>query len=95
MNRTSFSGPRLRGTELFGIILIVIGAAYLANNAGLIDLEWRALWPLLIVLVGAIIVFAALTNRPGTRSVGAIVPREGATDLELDLGIGGGVFHLG
>ena len=57
MTRSRLSGPRFSGTEIIGVLLIVVGAFYLLRNAGVIDVDWSTLWPLLIVLVGVIDIF--------------------------------------
>ena len=95
MTRSRLSGPRFSGAELVGILLIVIGGVYLLRNAGVIDVDWSALWPLLIVIVGVFIVLGALPSGRSRGSAATTIPREGARGLELDLGVGAGVFHVG
>ena len=48
-----------------GIILIVIGCLFLANNFGLIEWSWlRQWWPLILIAVG---VWSILDRRPDHR----------------------------
>ena len=48
-----------------GIILIVIGCLFLANNFGLIEWGWlRQWWPLILIAVG---VWSILDRRPDDR----------------------------
>jgi len=39
---------------VFGTVLILLGAVFLLNNMGLIDVELRGVWPIGIMLVGLI-----------------------------------------
>jgi hypothetical protein len=86
-------GWSLRGTELFGLILILIGIVYFLGNANIVHISWNLIWPILIVAVGAAILLSALRPRsdlPGTVDV----PREGVDQLELDLSLGAGTFRV-
>ena len=48
-----------------GIILIVIGCLFLANNFGLIEWGWlRQWWPLILIAVG---IWSILDRRPDDR----------------------------
>ncbi len=94
MTRRRSSGLRFSGGELIGILLIVVGGVYLLQNAGVVDISWDTLWPLLIVLVGVLIVFGALTTRSGRGRGTIAIPRDGAQGLEVDLGLGAGAFRI-
>ncbi len=88
------TGWRLRGPELFGILLIVIGLLYLLGDAHLIRFSWDSVWPILIIGIGAVVVVNAL--RPAADSTGAVdIPRDGSNQLELELAVGAGSFALG
>jgi hypothetical protein len=88
------AGWRLRGPELFGILLIAIGLLYLLGGLNLIRFSWDSLWPILIIGLGAIVVVNAL--RPDADGTGAIdIPRDGTNQLELELSVGAGTFLLG
>ena len=48
-----------------GVILIVLGCLFLANNFGLLEWGWlRQWWPLVLIFVG---VWSILDRRPGDR----------------------------
>jgi LiaI-LiaF-like transmembrane region len=82
-----------RGAELVGIVLIALGVIYLLGNLGFVNVAWNVLWPVVIIAMGAVILYGAV--RPGRRgATSATVPREGATRLELDLAVGAGRFRL-
>jgi hypothetical protein len=56
-----------------GMILTVLGGAFLLRNLGMLDWRLRQLWPILLVLLGATIVVSALragapVKRPGPDS---------------------------
>jgi hypothetical protein len=82
-----------RGAELVGIVLIALGVIYLLGNLGFVNVAWSVLWPVLIIAVGAIVLYGAI--RPGRQgATSATVPREGSARLELDLSVGAGRFRL-
>ena len=89
------TGWRLRGPEIFGILLILIGLLYLLGDANLIRFGWDSVWPILIIGVGAVVIVTAL--RPtAADSTGAVdIPRDGSKQLELELAVGAGTFVLG
>jgi len=48
-----------------GIILIVLGCLFLANNFGLLEWGWlRQWWPLALIAIG---VWSIVDHRPGDR----------------------------
>jgi hypothetical protein len=48
-----------------GIILIVLGALFLANNFGLLGWEWlRQWWPIGLIALG---IWSIVNHRPGDR----------------------------
>ena len=58
-------------SPIFGTVLVAIGAALTAQNLGWIQLDWRALWPALVILGGVMIVvrsFFPHRHRPGWRA---------------------------
>jgi hypothetical protein len=82
-----------RGAELLGIVLIGLGVVYLLGSLGIIRVAWGVIWPIIIIGVGAIILYSALRPSRRTASTSA-VPRESSARLELDLGVGAGRFRL-
>ena len=88
-------GPRRewRGAEIVGIVLIAVGVVYLLGNLGIVRVAWSVIWPILIIVIGGVLLFGAL--RPSRRQASsAVVPRDGAARLELDLSVGAGRFRL-
>jgi cell wall-active antibiotic response 4TMS protein YvqF len=83
----------LRGPELFGIVLIVVGAVYFLGNAGVIKISWNLLWPVLIIGIGVVVVLSAVRPR-GDRAGTADVPRDSVQQLELNMSLGAGTFAL-
>ena len=46
-----------------GIVLIIIGCVFLANNFGLLQFEWlRQWWPLILIAVG---IWSLVTHKRG------------------------------
>jgi hypothetical protein len=82
-----------RGAEIVGIVLVVIGVVYLLGNLGIVHVAWSVIWPIVIIAIGASLLFSAV--RPSRRQAStATVPRDGAARLELDLSVGAGRFRL-
>lgn len=84
------------GALIGGIVLIVIGVAFLLQNAGLIRVDWGVLWPALIIGVGAVFIVGALWRRDaGTGETRVAIPSDGASRLDLALRLGAGRYRLG
>jgi hypothetical protein len=77
---------RMTGGQLLGILLVVVGAAFLLRNAGLLDLDWPTLGAAFLVVVG----FVVLARGLGTRRDGEAAVRvaRGPAGLELDVSAG-------
>ena len=87
-------GWTLRGPELFGILLIVVGAIFFLGNANILRVTWDLIWPILIIGVGAVVLLSAVRPRGDTAAT-AEVPRGATQQLELELAVGGGAFRVG
>ena len=94
MSDRNRGGPRLGGAELLGVLLVVIGVAYFLGNANIIRISWGLVWPLLVIGLGAVILLAAMRPQ-GDLPGSAEIPRDGVDQLELDLALGAGTFHVG
>ena len=84
------------GALIGGIVLIVVGIAFLLQNAGVVRVDWGVLWPALIIAIGAVFIVGALWRRdagPGETHV--TIPPDGVTRLDLALRVGAGRYHLG
>lgn len=87
------SGRDWRGAEFIGIVLIAVGVVYLLGSFGVIRVAWGVIWPIVIIAIGAVILYSAL--RPSRRRPSsAAVSRESSARLELDLSVGAGRFRL-
>ena len=86
-------GWTLRGPELIGILLIVVGAVFVVGNANVFRVSWGLIWPILIIGVGAVVLLSAVRPRGDTAS-SAEVPRNATQQLELELAAGGGAFRV-
>jgi hypothetical protein len=98
---------RARGLDpaaVVGILLVVIGAAFLLRTTGVLRIDWGVLLPLLLIMLGVLAVAGALNRRQealhppgaasGARATQLRVPREGARRLELVLRLGAGRYQL-
>lgn len=94
MTRRSSTGPRPRGPVLIGIVLVLVGGLILLRNAGIIRIEWGAIWAIVLVGLGLALLVGALMPRGATEASSASVARDGTTRLELDLGVGAGLFRI-
>ena len=73
MNERGRSGWSFRGPELFGLLLIGVGILYFLSNTGIVQFSWNALWPLILVAVGVVVLLQAI--RPGpAKADGASAP---------------------
>lgn len=48
-----------------GLVLVLIGGAFLLGNLGLVRLDWDLVWPLILVVLGVAIVVGALVGTSG------------------------------
>ena len=55
-------------SRVFGAVLVALGAALTAQNLGFLRLDWRQLWPALVILFGVLLVFRSFV--PGARRCG-------------------------
>jgi hypothetical protein len=83
---------RISTTQVFGLVLVVLGLGFLLRNAGIADLDWGSLFPILLVVLGLVVLLAALAGRSIGRNHVA-VPR-GPRELELDLTVAAGRFRI-
>jgi hypothetical protein len=84
------------GALIGGIVLLIVGGAFLLRNAGLISVDWGVIWPAIVIAIGAALIVAALTRRdtgPGETTVA--VAADGARSLDLVLRVGAGQYRLG
>ena len=88
-------GSRPRGPILIGIVLVLIGGLILLRNAGIVRIEWGAIWAIVLLGLGLALLVGALLPRGATDASSASVARDGTTRLELDLGVGAGTFRVG
>jgi hypothetical protein len=92
------STPRRGGEEpalIAGVVLLVVGVAFLVWNMGAVAINWGLLWPLILIGIGAVVLVGAL-RRPG-RGPGLsalTIPVDGARRLELTLRVGAGRYRL-
>jgi len=94
MSRSHPTRRGWRGPQLVGLLLVLLGAVLLLRNAGIVTVDWGVIWALLIVGVGLYVLIGALTPR-SEADTSATIPRDGATMLDLDLGVGAGTFRIG
>jgi hypothetical protein len=81
------------GAEIVGVVLVFVGVVYLLGNLGIVRVAWSLVWPILIIAIGAFLLYGAV--RPSRRKASsAAVPRDGTERLELDLSVGAGRFRL-
>ena len=67
---------------LVGAILIGVGAVMTINRLGFMHINMRALWPLLIIFLGAAVIYKAVTGR---RMLGMQSKDDDATDAVVDI----------
>lgn len=52
-----------RGISWFGLLLVVMGGLWLADEVGWIDFRWGFFWPVLIIVIGLSMVLNRLLAR--------------------------------
>ncbi len=83
------------GALIGGIVLLIVGVAFLLRNAGIIRVDWGVLWPALVIAMGAVLIVGALRRGgggPGDTNVS--IPMDGAARLDLALRLGAGQYRL-
>ncbi len=81
---------------VFGVVLLLVGGAFLLRNLGVVRLDWGILWPLILLITGAVVLVAALRGPArGHGSAHVVVPADGISRLELLLRLGAGRYRLG
>lgn len=84
----------LSGPEVFGGLLILVGAYLLLSSNGIFPfLDWGRLWPLLLVAIGLIVVLTAVQGGGGRSTVR--IERQAERRLEVRLAVFGGRFEVG
>jgi hypothetical protein len=68
--------------HLLGAVMIGIGVAMTLNRLGYIDVSWRAMWPVLMIVLGGTLLVRALTGR---RLAGPALKDQDAGDSVLDI----------
>lgn len=84
---------RIGMPELVGLLLILVGGAYLLRNLGWLRVEWGIIWPLIVIVVGVGFLIGATGSR-GERRSSTSVPRDGTGELDLDVKLGAGAFRI-
>jgi len=84
---------------LVGGALILLGVLFLANNLGVIQIDfgrvWGLLWPLLLVMVGVSIVWGSRQSYGGAVTFGHVRIGDGPWELaDMDMRSGMGEVHL-
>jgi hypothetical protein len=65
-----------------GAVLILIGVILTLNRLGLIYFSWRTMWPLLLILFGASVLYKAITGR---RFISSAMKVEQASNTVADV----------
>lgn len=88
-------GPTTPGL-VFGLMLVIVGVLFLLRNAGIIAIDWSVVFPILLIVLGAVVVFGAARGRRRGRGIREVsVPSDGTASLELALRLGAGQYRLG
>lgn len=75
-----------------GFVLIAMGGVFLLRELGF-GIDPGFLWAAIIIGLGVVVLYGALRPRP-TTPASVVIDRQDASDLTLDIGIGGGGFTL-
>ena len=84
------------GLLAIGVVLVLIGGVFLLRNAGILFFDWWFIWPLFLIVIGAVVLAGALgmggSRGPGERAVS--LPRDTVSRLDLSMRIGAGRYRL-
>lgn len=83
------------GSLIGGIVLLIVGVAFLLRNAGVIDVDWSVIWPAIVIAIGIVLILGAFNRsvRGDGDSQVSVAP-DGARRLELSLRVGAGRYSL-
>ena len=60
ISRAGACGTREGRTVAFGVVLVIIGLIFLAESLGITEFGIRELWPLILIGIGAVILYERL-----------------------------------
>lgn len=55
--------PRLRGSSALGLLVVLLGAGWLAESTGLVALRWRTVLSVAVVAVGVVLIATVRASR--------------------------------
>jgi predicted membrane protein len=72
---------------LFGSALIGVGVIMILNRTGLFYINWRTIWPLLLIAVGGSVLYRALKDKERRPQAAMLAPEQGddASDQVIDV----------
>lgn len=83
------------GRIFWGLVLLVVGVFFLADNLGFLPFNPGLLWPVLIILLGIFIIFGArLTGGEGQHAQSLSVPLEDAKRASVKVEYGAGRIQV-
>ncbi|MEA3349908.1 MAG: DUF5668 domain-containing protein, partial [Chloroflexota bacterium] len=70
----------MRNRSLFwGIVFIVVGGLFLLNNFAIISINiWKVIWPILLILLGAWVLWQTQYRKPSIETETASISSRGA-----------------
>ncbi|TNE43116.1 MAG: hypothetical protein EP343_34485 [Deltaproteobacteria bacterium] len=70
----NFLFPKHSGERWNGLILLAVGTAFQLQKLDIIQLEWRFIWPILLIVVGLHAIFKPKCRKSGRGRGGTAVP---------------------
>jgi hypothetical protein len=83
-----------RHNIFWGVILIVVGGLFLADNLGYVNFSFRLLWPLGLVALGAYILLSRGWESEVATEQDVTVPLDGAKEASVRLEYGAGTVRI-
>jgi hypothetical protein len=83
-----------RGSIFWGLILILLGGLFLLQVQGLITDVFGWFWPIVLIFVGALIVFDRFIPRGGSSGETFSINLEGAAKVDMDFDHGAGTVVM-
>lgn len=83
-----------RENTFWGLILVIVGVLFLADNLGIISFSFNLLWPLLIVGLGIYILLGRNQSSSSVAPETVTIPLDGATEAHIKLEHGAGRLQI-
>jgi hypothetical protein len=86
---------RRRSGWFWAVVLILVGVVFLLQNLNIVSNAWALFWPLIIIAMGASLLFGTMGSRRHLDTEDGAVALEGAARADVRVQHGAGRMHVG